>query len=161
MPKVNKKGTSCPQFPHHYCRNIRKESPHHTQENHQGRVLPQQWVFGGTDRQSRECFMYTARQIRADSVADYPTSDCTGYNNRVGYVGSLWWCQCHGIWSLVGEPHIQFCRPSNWCSYAKQRTHGKTRSKETKDSTVLIVRCLKAVSVNGYGGKMWTFLTRS
>ena len=28
-------------------------------KNHQGRVLPQQWVFGGIDRQSRECFMYT------------------------------------------------------------------------------------------------------
>ena len=29
------------------------------QKNHQGHVLPQQWVFGGIDRQSRECFMYT------------------------------------------------------------------------------------------------------
>ena len=28
-------------------------------KNHQGCVLPQQWVFGGIDHQSRECFMYT------------------------------------------------------------------------------------------------------
>ena len=27
-------------------------------KNHQGRVLPQQWVFGGYCRQTKECFMY-------------------------------------------------------------------------------------------------------
>ena len=29
-------------------------------KNHQGRNLPQQWVFGGICRETRECFMYTA-----------------------------------------------------------------------------------------------------
>ena len=28
-------------------------------KNHEGRVLPQQWVFSGIDRQSREYFRYT------------------------------------------------------------------------------------------------------
>ena len=66
-------------------------------------------------------YVHCARSIRADSAADHPTSDCTGYNNHVRYVGSLWWYQCHGIWSLAGEPHIQFCRPSNWCSHKRHR----------------------------------------
>ena len=69
------------------------------------------------------------------------------------------WLPFHCKWT-----HMQFCRPSNWCSHAKQRTHGKTRSKETKDSTVLIARCLKAIPANGCVGnvlEMWTFLTRS
>ena len=69
------------------------------------------------------------------------------------------WLPFHCRWT-----HMQFCRPSNWCSHAKQRTHGKTRSKETKDSTVLIARCLKAIPANGCVGnvlEMWTFLTRS
>ena len=28
-------------------------------KDHQGRNLPQQWVFGGICRETRECFMYT------------------------------------------------------------------------------------------------------
>ena len=70
---------------------------------------------------TRMLYVHCARSIRADSAADHPTSDCTGYNNHVRYVGSLWWYQCHGIWSLAGEPHIQFCRPSNWCSHKRHR----------------------------------------
>ena len=35
------------------------ESLFSRQKNHQGRMLPQQWVFGGVCRQTRESFMYT------------------------------------------------------------------------------------------------------
>ena len=46
------------------------------EQNHQGRVLPQQWVFGGYCRLTKECFMYpvedrsaaTLLPIIADSV---------------------------------------------------------------------------------------------
>ena len=35
------------------------ESLFSRRKNHQGRQLPQKWVFGGIDRQTRDCFLYT------------------------------------------------------------------------------------------------------
>lgn len=37
-------------------------------KNHVGRVLPQQWVFGGICRQTRECFMFCVPDRRAATL---------------------------------------------------------------------------------------------
>ena len=37
-------------------------------KNHQGSVLPQQWVFGGYCRQTKECFMYPVEDRSAATL---------------------------------------------------------------------------------------------
>ena len=67
-------------------------------KNHQGRVLPQQWVFGGyCCRQTKECFMYPAEDrsaatllpINANSVlpGSNVLSDLWRAYNGVGAIG--------------------------------------------------------------------------
>ena len=37
-------------------------------KNHQGRFLPQQWVFAGYCRQTKECFMYPVEDRSAATL---------------------------------------------------------------------------------------------
>ena len=67
-------------------------------KNHKGRVLPQQWVFAGYCRQTKECFMYpvedrsaaTLLPIIADSVLPCSNvhSDLWAAYNGVGAMAS-------------------------------------------------------------------------
>ena len=83
-------------------------------KNHQGRVLPHQWVFGGYCRHTKEYFVYpvedrsvaTLIPIIADSVLP-------GLNVH----SDLW---RNWLPTLHSEPFIEICGPKYWFAYAKR-----------------------------------------
>ena len=74
-------------------------------KNHQGRNLPQQWVFGGICRGTRECFMYN---VPDRSGSNFASHHCAIHSTRLDtYVRTL--CSLWRYWSC-GESTNNFSR---------------------------------------------------
>ena len=67
-------------------------------KNHQGRVLPQQWVFGGWCRETKESFMYSVPDRSAGTLIPIIQASIRPRTN----ITSDMWRACGGIAAMQG-----------------------------------------------------------
>ena len=126
-------------------------------KNHQGRVLPQQWVFGGISREMRECFMYAVPNRSATTLMPIIQNSILPGTT---VMSDLW--RAYGGINAMGFNHftVNHCGTVKLCGSGHQSAHTKCRKllevskrKETKDNMGPTDKCWILIFVNGCGGR--------
>ena len=101
------------------------ESLFSRRKNHQGRVLPQKWVFGGICRETRESFMYAVPDRSAPDRSARTLLPIIQASIAPGttIMSDIWAAyggiEAMGFAHLQVKSYISLCRPKHWGAHAK------------------------------------------
>lgn len=91
-----------------------------------GRIYPQQWVFGGICRETKECFLYAVPDRRRETL-----EECIRISIRPGsIIMSDMWKSYSGIEGIIGKDY-RHCTVNHSKNFVDQETGAHTQSVES------------------------------